>query len=334
MRRFALAFAVLLPFAVSGQELADAQAARAYADWADATAEALSRRGTAREALVAVLFDRAAARSGKARGSSRPARAWAEALALGIDDPLVHWIAAADCPVAACDRAAALAALQRLEPDNGAIWTLVLDDALARRDATAARDALAAIARAERYDTHHGELFAAIDAALASIPVPESVRTHGDDRFDEATARGVALFNVVLQVATPYPARFKQYCTPGIEAAFEARRADCAAAGERMATRSPTLDARFAGARIWRAAAHGTPDEARARQVLVDLHWQAEQFGALGTTSPQDTGPAIREQLERRRTHRSEVASIEAALAAAGIAARPPPGYVPREPVD
>ncbi|HET9483898.1 MAG TPA: hypothetical protein VFO79_08075, partial [Xanthomonadales bacterium] len=75
------------------------------------------------------------------------------------------------------------------------------------------------------------------------------------------------------------------------------------------------------------------PDEARARAALLDLHWQADRFHELA--AGEDAGPAdLVAQLARRRTHRTEVAALQAALAEAGIPLRAPPDFVPPAPVD
>ncbi|HET9485726.1 MAG TPA: hypothetical protein VFO79_17315, partial [Xanthomonadales bacterium] len=290
MRR-GLVLAALLPFAAAAQELADERAAAAYAAWTDDTAARLAARGTVHDALVAILFEQAAAKGGRSRAPERLEQAWIRASADGSANPLVHWLALTDCPRGreACDRRVALDALLRLEPDNGAAWQLALDDALAKQDRVGARAALAALARAERFDTHHDEYFRLVDTALADVPVPASVRTLGEASIDEDGARGIALLGVMIALPTLDASGLRRYCTPGVEASYEERRADCAAAGERIATRSETSLERFTGARVWLDAVRGGPDEARARQALVDLHWQAERFHEQ--SAGEDTGP-------------------------------------------
>ncbi len=331
-----VALALLAASAASAQELADERVASAYAAYGRAAAITLAARGEPRDALVAVLIDGYAAKHGDVGAPARRERVWVDAYARAPDDVLFHWIAATGCPTgeAACerrDRRAALAALSRLEPDNGAVWQLVLGDALARDDAVLARDALARLARAERYDTHQDELFAALDTALATVPIPQEALALGEEQLDEPTARGVAVLGVLLALALPDPGWLTRYCTPGVVTAFESRRDDCVAAGERMATRSETSLGRFVGARVWREAARGSPHEPRARRALVAQHWRVERYGPLAAAAGAD---ALRTQLERRRNHGSEAAAIDAALAAAGIPLEPPPDYVPRGRVD
>ena len=329
----ALALAVVAWFAPAAraQELADAEAERAHIAFADTVAATLEA-GSAREALVSLLFDQAAARRGGRAAQARMRRAWSRALAAGPDDPLVHWIAVTNCPFGpeGCEPAASLRRLAALEPDNGAVWHVALNRALAARDAVTARDALARLARAERYDAHLTELLFVLDAALAQVPVPDALRRLGDEEVDEATARGIAVFGVLLAVVSPEGSPLIRYCTPNVDAAFESRRADCAAAGERIATRSDTLLHRWLGTRVWLRVARGGPDEARARKAARDHSWQSEAFA----DTIEDGVGGAKLELERRRTHRTELAAVAAALRDAGIPLEAPPGFVPASAID
>lgn len=334
MRGFALTLALALPFApAAAQELADADAERAHVAWAEAIAATLEG-GTPREALVAVWFGQTAARRGARVAQARVERAWSRAVAESPDDPLVHWLAVTACPFGSgrCDAPASLRRLVELEPDNGAVWHVVLNQARADHDPVLARDALARLARAERYDTHLTGFMRVLDDALATIPVPDALRRFGDAPVDDATARGIAVFGVLLALPQPDAGPLIGYCAPDVDAGYEARRADCVAAGERIATRSDQALHRWIGTRVWLRAARGTPHEARARQAALDHEWQRERFAGIGGADPDVE--AARRELERRRRHGSELAAMAEALAEAGVPLQAPPDFVPQNPID
>lgn len=313
------------------REAFDAAGARAYAEWHQATAQRLATSGTARDALVAVLFARTAQKHDARGASATLTQAWSRALELGADDALVHWTALTNCPSGptGCERAAAFERLARLEPDNGAYWRLVLDDALRLNDAPRARAALAQMARAERFDAHFGDLFRAIDGGLAGVPVPPEVRHDGERTLGEDTARAIATFSVLLAHGVPGVSGFLRYCAPGSDPAFESRRDDCIAAAERMAMRSETQIDRGVGAKLWLRAARGRPGEAAARQAALDHEWQSEQLQKLNAGKDFGDEQLALDEIARRRRFGSEVAAMQAELEAAGIPLRAPADYDP-----
>lgn len=313
----------------------DDAALDAHRAWAIDIAEDLARRGTARDAITAVYLGLAMAQSGGTPRASEVLRtAWTQAVAAGGDDPLVLTTAINACPTGprGCERTAAFARLATLEPDNGAYWRLVLADALERGDAVRAREALANMARAERFDTHQSALFAALDRALATVSLPAAFRTDEDGALvEESLARGAFALGVLLSWTPPPIAPFAAYCAPGSDPAFESRREDCVAAADRMAQRADTLADEIVGARVrYRATPEG-PARAGARAALRDVLWRRDEYARVAAEEASDPARAFA-TIERRRRHGSERASAEAALRAAGVPLTAPADFVPLDP--
>jgi len=105
------------------------------------------------------------------------------ALRQGWDDPLLLWMAIADCPAsaAACDAPAALARLREIEPENAANWLFpssaqgadAVQGTLA--DAADADKRLAAIAESTRVNMHYADLLRLFVDAVSVAPVPDAV---------------------------------------------------------------------------------------------------------------------------------------------------------------
>ena len=328
-----LAALVAAPATVVAQD-AEVDALAAHRAWTVDTADALARRGDARDAIAAMYLGLSMAHAGDARANEVVRRSWSAAIAAGRDDALVLTTAITACPTGprGCERAAAFARLAELEPDNGAYWRLVLAEAIEHREADRAREALSRMARAERFDTHQAALFAAIDGALASVPLPAAFRTdEAGALVEEPIARGAFALGVLLAWTAPPAAPFAAHCAPGSDAEFESRRADCVAAADRMAQRADTIADEILGARVrYRATPEG-PARSAARAALRDVLGRRDEDARISAEEGADAARAFA-SIERRRRHRTERGVAEATLRAAGVPSSAPADYVPADP--
>jgi hypothetical protein len=158
-----------------------------YDRFAERVVEAAASSRDARVLMAAAAFG-----EGLPAMASKVDALYARALVLGVDDPVVWWIAASECPAsdALCDGPAAARRLRELAPNNAASW---LFDAGEGDDLDAR---VAKAAGAVRFDAYDGELVRAFHAAATLAPAPASF-------VDEAakTGPGTAMQRVHVALA-------------------------------------------------------------------------------------------------------------------------------------
>ncbi|MEG3192873.1 hypothetical protein [Lysobacter sp. D1-1-M9] len=258
--------------------------------------------------------------------------AFAAARRLGPDDPLVAWMEALDCPgakaAAGCDPHAAMQRLQRLAPDNTAVWLQQLRDAL---DEPEVERILSRAAAARRYQLPLGELglllYDALDQADAPPMSPRLATAMASDmglarpvgRRDMTAMHAMALTTAVV---LPTYARLRHACIAEDDVPAPARRhPDCIGIYTRMAQSELLISRALALASLVRLTADA-PEGAHWRERLRELHW----LWHSGLEPVNAQAPADYILTSWRK---GEMAALEGVLAAAGSPLAPPDGWLP-----
>ncbi|MBW3550736.1 MAG: hypothetical protein KY442_07905 [Proteobacteria bacterium] len=258
--------------------------------------------------------------------------AFAAARRLGPDDPLVAWMEALDCPgakaAAGCDPQAALQRLQRLEPDNAAVWLQQLQDGL---DEPEVERILSRAAAAPGYQLPLGELglllYHSLDQAVVPPISPGLAAAMALDmglarpvgRRDMAAIHAMAL---TTAVALPAYARLQHACIAEDDVPPPARRRPaCIEIYTRMAQDPLLISQTVALSSLARLTAEA-PDGAHWRERLRGLHWLWPQ--GLELVNAQAPADYI---LTSWRD--GEMAALKGVLAAAGSPLAPPHGWLP-----
>ncbi len=213
-------------------------------------------------------------------------------------------------------------ALARIEPDNGASWLPVVDEAVHGGRAAAINAAIEHMAGSSRYNEHFGEAITAWRDVFQRFPPPP--RSPAEALGDGGYVLDIA-FSEAAATADPAPG------SPLIDACSRARHPDagarrfesCAHIGRIMMGRSQTLLGRVYGVAILRASHAGTAaDVKRVRTVM----WQNEQIGAISDTLGNDP-VAKQNYMNLIQSNDSEIAALQYELALFGVAPMPPPGW-------
>jgi hypothetical protein len=184
------------------------------------------------------------------------------------DRLLIQWLAATSGQVKGEPLAAAVANVQRLEPDNAAAWALSLDPS------TDNSEALRSAAAGTRFDSHTSALLRVWLDAVANHPAPPEVaqslrRMNGSElSVDENAAVSTAMtmaFSAGVGVA---PVAVSRRCANPGRGVNEADRAPCIVLS-RLMLRSATslLDAMIGDSILRKLGAPDAIDEARASDV-------------------------------------------------------------------
>lgn len=254
------------------------------------------------------------------------------ALHLGADDPLVQWIAAnGSCAEIgeACESEPAVARLQRLEPDNAAVWLISLDRAVQRGDDLAAQEALLLrAARADHYNSHFGEFGSAMYAALDELP-PPVVAACAQKAYASMLAVpsthdgliGASAMNTAAGHAIPSIMPLAELCRQPPPS----RRQACVDVFARMASGSEMID-QVMGLHLGTPLVADTSEAVVWRERLRRLSWLRQHFpGQRGQPMPPDWFARVFEL--------GEMPAVEAWLVGRGQRATPPPGWLPDDPL-
>lgn len=309
---------------------------RAFAAATGARARQTMVDPDARTALVAAFLFK----SGSAmlddfdyeQAHSEGAAAMATALRLGEDDPLVQWIAASDeCAeiTEACDPELALARLQRLEPDNAAVWLVGLDRAFQRGDDLAVQEALLQrAARSDHYDTHFGEFGGLAYATLNELP-PVVMATCAQKAYaaelEVPTTRdgliGASAMDIAVAHSSPAISPLAELC----KQPPPSRRRACIDAFARMASGSEMID-QVMGLHLGIPLVADTSEGVVWRERLRRLSWLRHHFpGQNGQPAPPDWFARVFAQ--------GEMPAAEAWFVERGQRLDPPPGWLPDNPL-
>lgn len=239
-------------------------------------------------------------------------------------DALVQWLVAnhADpsTPEGRAHRAAAIDAMTRIEPDNGAAWMQALAAAASDDDEPLVEDALTRMAQARRFDDHFVDVLHAWIDVYDRHPAPASLSTDGYDAgFVAAMAKAAA-------TALPAYQRVVLACKPPATAgAAFARGTRCVAIGRTMLDSGTTLVARSIGFAILRNLDAATDADRAAKR---NLDWYAANV-LHGTGEDGNVRDALAHESDWRRMD-DEIEVMKSALGRAGLPTQAPDGWMPR----
>ena len=239
-------------------------------------------------------------------------------------DALVQWLVAnygdTSTPENLSRRAAAIDALTRIEPDNGAAWMQALAAGAEARDETAVDDALARMAESRTFNDHFVDVVHAwIDVYDRHPPPAPSPTEAYDAGFVNAMAKAAA-------TALPAYQFVVLACKPPTSAdAGFARRAPCTAAGRTMLQRGGTLVARSIGFAVLRNLDEATDADRAANR---DLAWYRANI-LSGTGKEGDVRNALAHESDWRRMD-DEIEVVKSALHRAGLPTGAPEGWEPK----
>jgi len=299
---------------------------------------ALAKRGDARSLLGAVLVYPRWSRLGPPAGSLPPevSEWFVRAREAAPDDALLAWLEATNCPVAddVCDRAAALDRLQRIDPDNAAVWRERMRDANDRGDPSRADEHFRQAAQAERYDNYLRPLGKLLVESTDGLAVPamsdELVTTL--EAFTAVTgfpldpqsildSQILMLWNQHAAIAAFLPS--SNHCLENSQPRGDAaRQADCRAVFSKIAKNGGTLLTRNSGVAFMALFTAARPEGQRWRERKRQNQWQQDSYIALAWPTP----PAA---YFRRVPRIGELAAVEMLLEEAGVPLEPPDDWVP-----
>lgn len=241
----------------------------------------------------------------------------------------VQWVALGACGKMGpqpedCIAPAALARLERLAPDNAAVWLLAFDRARQQGDHEAARKALARAAQAREFSTYYGTLLKSVLETARALPMSPALvqELAGKDGNAYAASYMLAAGNV-LYLPTPSLAPVFEACkSPGHD---DALRADCAQVAQLLSW-GDTLMARAAGLALQERLATTPQAKARAEDARRTLSWQTQQFAVLVLKARHDkelAGQLVRLVLQGGTENSIQIALLRIA----GVATTPPPDW-------
>lgn len=262
--------------------------------------------------------------------------AYAAARRLGPDDRLLAWLEAVDCPRAlagsACDPQAALARLQRLEPDNAAVWIMALDRPVAQGDEAAVDRLLARAAAGSRYAMPFGEiallLFQTLQKVDAPSMTPRVAVALGADlglgrpaRADDMAA--IQAMAIASAVALPAYQPLQKVCVGRDSKPVRAQRLPvCIAIYALLAQDGLLVSQNIALINLVRLTAVDAVAGPQWRERLRQMLWVRVQAMKHLTTG-------VAEGYLQSVWRNGELPALEAVLSGAGVPVAAPPGWLP-----
>lgn len=299
---------------IKASEPADAAAIAAQQEYNAAVIDSLIADGSPRARMLAATSMIYAGQM-SSTGAERQRELLNQAVQRAPDDALVQWVAAIyDLPAETVS--GPVVALQRIEPDNGAVWLFQLAAASRAEDNTGVTEALARIGASRRFDDHYIDYSLAWLAISPEIPLPEPY-AHGDE---EAFAK-LPLFMAIARAAAlalPNYVSPTKACKPVDQPLAIERREACLAVGRLMLTESNTLNSMRIGAALLRLA--GAED---AAEVSRNTEYLVQEYSVLSGSALEDPDEFARFQADWLQT-RSELQVAKNMLARAGIPLLPP----------
>ena len=281
--------------------------------------EALLAEGTPRAMALAATLLLPVGENANAN-TERRRELFAQAAQRAPDDAEVQWLVAVNAPSA--DRLSdAAGALQRLEPDNGAVWLFALNAAYEAEDSNGVTEALARIGASTSFDDHFGLIAMAwlnFFRTQSKVETPE----FGEDREFTSLPLVMALVHSGSSSIGIYRI-FLRACGSANQPALAERREACLAAGRLIWKESDTMLSQMVGAGLLRKA--GVED---AAEISRELEYFREEYRVLVDKLRSDPQEFEHYQNDWLQT-RSEVQVGRNAMARAGIPLLPPADWQP-----
>lgn len=248
--------------------------------------------------------------------------------------PGVTWLRMADCDArqaGACPNPDMLTALQKQAPDNAAVWMVVMDQAVGKKDKTGVRDALSKAAASKNYDDYFGIGLQGLANSVGTLPPLPDTMT-GTQPGEPTTAPGVEeliAFGVANQHPRPSLQPLLQLCSADNAAKDDALKSDCLKTAHNLEWGSSPLG-RAVGLHI-----HGDLDpsaKAQTDRESLNLTWQLENYGVIGVQGLNNDKLA-QQLLTNARSGGTELSLVLATLRANDIPTDAPAGWQPHQTV-
>ena len=244
------------------------------------------------------------------------------------DDASTQWLTVQFCDSAKrdadCDNA--VSALERIEPDNAAVWMQSLQHAARHSDTVGVEVALEHMVASTHFDDHVVDVREKIVAAYQRFPLPEHLVARIRDMGPGITAQN---FPYVMAGATANAIALPAYqhliraCTIDAQRGLHAgRKADCAKIGRMLATQGPNLVANRIGFALLRVS--HTFNDADVQSARA-LDWVMAHYPKSGANEP---ATAIIDFSKDWIATGSEFGALRLAMQRANIAMIPPADWV------
>lgn len=231
------------------------------------------------------------------------------------DDTWVQWVTAINAPPADPLSEAALA-LQRLEPDNGAVWLFPLQAAALADDSKGVTEALARMGAARKFDDHYSASLSEWLKVFRTHPRPELAALMGENAPQQAAL--VMAVSYVSAMPMPGLRDQTQACKATAEPLADDRRAACLAAGRLMLNESSTLISMRIGMALLRLAGAEDIDE-----ITRNAEYLSQEYAVLSSSAMEDPAEFARYQADWLQTG-SELQAARNLLTRAGVPLLPP----------
>lgn len=243
-----------------------------------------------------------------------------QAVLMGPNDALVQWIAAVYAsPLDGISEPAL--ALQRLEPDNGAIWMFQLAAATRANDSAGITEMLQRIGISGRFDDHSSgyalEWLKFFEAHPWADHYPQ-----GEGQARTAIPLIMAISRAAA-LALPNYVGPTQVCKSAGQSLAADRRAACLAAGRLMLTKSYSLDSMRIGAAMLRLA-----DADDATEITRNTEYFTEEYIVFFNDVMMDSDGLDRYQADWLQSG-SRLQADRNLLTRSGIPLLPPPDWKP-----
>ncbi|OJY93398.1 MAG: hypothetical protein BGP25_02975 [Lysobacterales bacterium 63-13] len=249
-------------------------------------------------------------------------REWLEKAAqMAPDDVWVQWLAALNAAPTDVVSEPALA-LQRLQPDNGAVWLFEVQAAARANDNAGVTKVLARLGAARRFENPF---------MATTLEWLEFYRGHPQLQLSgfapelSASAAQIMATSRAAASAMPNYTNLMAACNSSNSPLETDRREACLAAGRLMLNESNTLDSMQIGVALLRWAAAGDIDE-----ITRNAEYFTREYAVLASSALEDPVEFARYQADWLQT-RNEIQIARNLLTRAGIPLLPPADWKPGE---
>ncbi len=244
------------------------------------------------------------------------------------DDAPTQWLAIQLCPTVktppVCD--SAMTTLERIEPDNAAVWLQALNRAALLRDVVGVEVALERMAASTHFDDHLLDFQKRLVVVYQRFP-PTSAMSDDLHRlragFSEANFGYVAAIAITNAMMLPTYQHLIRACTIDAELGLHVERsADCAKVGRMLGLHGPNLVANRIGFAVLRVSRTWNDADVQAARE-VDWAWMqaprpnVSHSATVGMQYEQDWANSG-----------SEIGALRLAMSREGVATLPPADWV------
>ena len=284
--------------------------------------EALLAEGTPRSTVLAATSMVYADKGSRSAIDERRRELLDRAAQMAPDDAWVQWMAAMSRQPADTLSAPALA-LQRLEPDNGAVWLFQLQVATRAKDNKGITDALERIAASSHFDEYFTATAFEWRKFLLGFPLPEpGVVANAGKLTTEQMAMIAAIARAAATAMPSYSSPISA-CKSKEQPLTADRREACLAAGRLILNESNTLMSRQIGVALLRLA-----EADDAAEINRNTKYFMEEYSLASIAELEDPDKFERWQADWLQTG-NEIQAARNMLIRAGIPLLPPADWQP-----